>query len=54
MNSVDHLTAKQWSKILSGAEEFKEAYHSQLLMDNVVSQLRRPSGRANCIEEDSD
>ena len=54
MESIDHLTAKQWKKIFAGAEEFKGAYHPLPTLDAMVAQMRYPSGRAKCIEEDSD
>src|SRR5438128_6636963 len=53
MESIDHLTAKQWKKIFAGAEEFKGAYHPLPTLDAMVAQMRYPSGRAKCIEEDS-
>ena len=54
MESVDHLSGKQWKKILLAAEKFRGAYHPQPTLDAVVAKLRHPSGRAKCIEQDSE
>jgi len=54
MESVDHLSGNQWKKILTAAAKFRGAYHPQPTLDAVVAQLRRPSGRARCIEQDSE
>jgi len=54
MESVDHLSGKQWKKILLAAEKFRGAYHPQPTLDAMVAKLRHPSGRAKCIEQDSD
>ena len=50
MESIDHLTAKQWKKTFAWAEEFKGAYHPLPTLDAMVAQMRYPSGRAKCIE----
>ncbi|KAI5985251.1 hypothetical protein EDD15DRAFT_2200712 [Pisolithus albus] len=54
MESVDHLSAKQWKKILLGAEKYVGAYHPQPTLDVLVAKLRKPSGRATCFEADSE
>ncbi|KAI6016822.1 hypothetical protein PISMIDRAFT_113163 [Pisolithus microcarpus 441] len=54
MESVDHLSAKQWKKILLGAEKYVGAYCPQPTLDVLVAKLRKPSGRAMCFEADSE
>ncbi|KAI6029631.1 hypothetical protein BKA83DRAFT_4123109 [Pisolithus microcarpus] len=54
MESVDCLSAKQWKRILLGAEKYVGAYHPQPTLDVLVAKLRKPSGRAMCFEPDSE
>ncbi|KAI6094557.1 hypothetical protein EDD16DRAFT_1721568 [Pisolithus croceorrhizus] len=53
MESVDCLLAKQWKRILLGAEKYVGAYRPQPTLDVLVAKLRKPSGRATCFEPDS-
>ncbi|KAI6107307.1 hypothetical protein EDD16DRAFT_1523351 [Pisolithus croceorrhizus] len=54
MESVDCLSAKQWKRILLGAEKYVGAYRPQPTLDVLVAKLRKPSGRATCFEPDSE
>ncbi|KAI6025354.1 hypothetical protein BKA83DRAFT_4492103 [Pisolithus microcarpus] len=54
MESVDCLSAKQWKRILLGAEKYVGAYRPQPTLDVLVAKLRKPSGRAMCFEPDSE
>ncbi|KAI6104276.1 hypothetical protein F5141DRAFT_1065084 [Pisolithus sp. B1] len=52
MKSVDCLSAKQWKRILLGAEKYVGAYRPQPTLDVLVAKLRKLSGRATCFEPD--
>ncbi|KAI5998998.1 hypothetical protein EDC04DRAFT_2612306 [Pisolithus marmoratus] len=54
MEPVDCLSAKQWKRILLGAEKYVGAYHPQPTLDVLVAKLRKLSGRAMCFEPNSE
>ena len=55
MELIDHLTEKQWEKIISGARNYQGSYQAE---SHQQAALRHradgKSGRAACIAPDSD
>lgn len=54
MTSVEYLTKKQWAKIHDGAKEFIGAHKSAPSVSASCAKMGMVSGRAACIEVDSE
>jgi hypothetical protein len=54
ITSVEHLTDKQWGKIQDGASEYIGAHKSVPSVAASHAKMGMVSGRAACIEVDSD
>lgn len=54
MASVERLTNKQWGKILDGANEYIGAHKAAPSIAASHAKMGLVSGRAACVEVDSD